>query len=98
VRVTQVKWGERIMSWNTTPYTDNSVWLNVNGINRFLSDFDPQRPVPLTVTVAGVVREMCPASGIFDSVGLVICEYALHGTQVRHQRTTRAPTPRQHPA
>ena len=84
VEVLEVKWEERVMSFNTTPATDYSKWLNINGINRFLTDFDPAKPTRFTIKVAGSVHEPCPASWLFDAGGAVICEYALHGTQGSH--------------
>ncbi|KAG2490586.1 hypothetical protein HYH03_010980 [Edaphochlamys debaryana] len=84
VEVVQVMWEERIMSFNTTPATDYSDWLNVNGINRFINDFDPNMPVRLKITVKGFVRELCPAGWLLDAGGAVMCEYVLHGTQGDH--------------
>ncbi|PNH06258.1 hypothetical protein TSOC_007379, partial [Tetrabaena socialis] len=84
VQVVQVMWEERIMSFNTTPATDYSNWLNINGINRFVTDFDPNMPTKFKVTVRGSVRELCPAGWIFDAGGATICEYALHGIQGNH--------------
>ncbi|KAG2439400.1 hypothetical protein HXX76_004757 [Chlamydomonas incerta] len=84
VEVVQVQWEDRIMAFNTTPATDYSKWLNINGINRFINDFDPNRPTKFKVTVKGYVNELCPAGWLLDAGGKVICEYALHGTQSDH--------------
>lgn len=37
------------MAWNTTPHTAYSKWLNINGINRYFTDFDPNYPARFTV-------------------------------------------------
>ncbi|GFR43382.1 hypothetical protein Agub_g4456 [Astrephomene gubernaculifera] len=84
VEVVQVKWEERIMDFNVTEATDYSNWLNVNGINRFVNDFDPNAPTKFKVTVRGHVRELCPAGWLFDASGAFMCEYALHGSQGNH--------------
>ena len=63
VVVEQVLWeGTRIMDFNITPATNYSNWLNINDINRFYTDFDPNVTVPLTIILQGYVNEPCPAS------------------------------------
>lgn len=84
IEVLEVTWEGRVMDFNTTVATDYSKWLNINGINRFVSDFDPSVPARFLITVASYVRELCPAGWLFDAGGATICEYALHGTQGLH--------------
>lgn len=83
VQVLQVTWGDRLMAFNTTIATNTSKWLNVYGINRFLTDFDVNHPAELTVTLAGWVSEPCPAQATYGAPG-VYCEYAFHGVQSQY--------------
>lgn len=69
------------MAFNTSQSTDYSNWLNINGINRFLTDFDPNDPVKFTVYMRGFVREPCPGTMIFESSAAPVCQYVLHGKQ-----------------
>ena len=73
-------WDGRYLPFNYTTATGYSKWLNINGINRFWSDFDPQYNVRFIVRLAGWVNEPCPAQWMFGS-SQIQCEYAFHGRQ-----------------
>ena len=59
-------WDGRYLPFNYTTATGYSKWLNINGINRFWSDFDPQYNVRFIVRLAGWVNEPCPAQSKID--------------------------------
>ena len=80
VVVQQVLWEDRIMPFNITPATNYSNWLNINGINRFLADFDTKVATPLAVILEGWINEPCPAQWLFDHPK-PICEYVIHGRE-----------------
>ncbi|KXZ52064.1 hypothetical protein GPECTOR_10g1087 [Gonium pectorale] len=84
VKVLEVRWEDRRMDFNLTFATDYSNWLNINGINRFINDFDPNLPTYFKIVVDGYVRELCPAGHILGAGGAFICEYVLHGVQGNH--------------
>ena len=69
------------MPFNLTPATNYSNWLNIEGINRFLTDFDPALATPLTIVMAGWVNEPCPAQWLLHHPGGPLCEYVLHGRE-----------------
>lgn len=81
VVVEKVMWGTRQMSFNVTSSTDYSNWLNINNIDRFITDFDPADPVKFTLTLRGFVREPCPGTMIFETSAAPVCQYVLHGRQ-----------------
>lgn len=91
----QVAWEGRILPFNTTAHTDYSKWLNINGINRFFTDFDVDHPTQFTVTFKGWINEPCPAQWQFNNRH-IMCEYVLHGRQSQdtccpHGLTTKGP-------
>ncbi len=68
------------MPFNITPATNTSNWLFINGINKFLADFNPNVPTPFEVIFKGWINEPCTASWIFNHPK-PICEFVLHGTE-----------------
>lgn len=88
-------WDERIMPFNTTSHTSYSKWLNINGINRFVTDFDPNHDLRFTVKLRGWINEPCPAQWEWGN-NHITCEYVLHGRQSQftccpHGLTSKGP-------
>lgn len=84
----------RLMPWNYTFSTNTSRWLNINGINRFYTDFDAVRPLQVEVYLMGYINEPCPAQAKYDAPGLY-CQYVFHGvqSQVGHPALAASPPP-----
>ncbi|GAX81198.1 hypothetical protein CEUSTIGMA_g8631.t1, partial [Chlamydomonas eustigma] len=80
INVLQVLLEDRVLPFNITPATNYSNWLNINDINKFLSDFNPMVPASLTVVLEGWINEPCPASWLFNHPA-PLCEYVFHGEE-----------------
>lgn len=78
VQVTSVSFNGALYDFQFTPSgSPYSNWLWILGVDYTVADFTPFQPLNVTITVAGWVSELCPASNYYGSQSS--CEYVIVG-------------------